>query len=276
MRIVPKIAADIPTVPESIIPYLHDRVEFHLNGYTAVEFGNMRTIIQEHALKDVVIHAPFGRHDLDVVCLSQKLYEEASICASIFSDWAAEFGIRITLLFHTSMSVEALKQLPVVERFNKLIQETSINYLLENSFADPSTGIRRLKEDPILYILERVPEERVSMCFDLCHHMASSYILHEEYKFQEEWAKHITQIHFSDTKNYEGYIHFHTTHGRVHDNVWEVARDLCQMESYGIDLGKAHIVVEVSEVDYHTRSDQAQELSYLHRLNDAGGIVFKE
>lgn len=61
MRIAPKIAAEHPQVPELIVPYLHDAVEFHLRSFTE-EDTNWKVIAAQYGLKHITLHAPFGVH----------------------------------------------------------------------------------------------------------------------------------------------------------------------------------------------------------------------
>lgn len=273
MIIVPKLDALKPAVDSGIAEYLNGRVEFHLNNYSETELANVLRIADKYHLHEIVLHAPFGKHMLEVVCASEDLYEEATYIVKVLSDWEKNLGHSVTLLYHVSTTVELLKHMPVLEKFKALMCASSIKFLLENSYANLSAGKKRMEEDPLLYVLEGVSDSRVSMCFDLCHHMASRYVLKEEYTFHEGWGMYITQVHFSDTKNCEGYIHSTQTHGRAHSNMWEVARDLCQLQAYGIDLSKAAIVTEISESDYILRPEQVRELRMLRQAEKSLFIV---
>lgn len=55
--------------------------------------------------------------------------------------------------------------------------------------------------------------------------------------------------------------------------MWEVARDLCQLRAYGIDLSKAAIVTEISESDYLLRPEQVRELWMLYQAEKSLRIV---
>lgn len=273
MLFVPKLDASRPTVDKSVAQYLNGRAEFHLNSYSDSELTNVLLIADAQHLNEIVLHAPFGKHALEIVCMSDALYAEAEKLVRVLSDWEKKLSRSVTLLYHVSLPVDSLIHLSVLEKFIHLLDISSIKFLLENSYANLSAGKKRMQEDPILYVLEGVSDNRVSMCFDLCHHMASRYVLKEEYSFNEGWSMYITQVHFSDTKNCEGYIHSDMTHGRAHTNMWEVARDLCQLRAYGIDLSKAAIVTEISEGDYLLRPEQVRELRMLYQAEKSLHIV---
>lgn len=125
-------------------------------GITPFGGTNALLIADAQHLNEIVLHAPFGKHALEIVCMSDELYAEAEKLVRVLSDWELKLGRSVTLLYHVSLPVESLKHLAVLEKFKHLLDSSSIKFLLENSYASLSAGKKRMQEDPILYVLEGV------------------------------------------------------------------------------------------------------------------------
>lgn len=276
MVIVPKLGTENIAVPDLILPYLRDTVEFQLESYTEGE-QNWRGIVEHHGLKTVILHAPFGQHNLEDVVLSTPLHDLVASYVLRQLEYAEMAGIHLKMLFHVSLPVESMQHLPIIQGIHELISlldhSPRITYLIENTIVNLDVGTRRLLNDPITYILNNTPADVVQVCFDLCHYLASKNAVQEEYIFPVEWLPRLFSIHFSETKNNEGYRHFSTSHGRCHDSIYGVARDLCILSDLGLDLHNTLIVSEVTEPDYFVRTGEAQELMWLHTIN-RDGIYF--
>lgn len=276
MIIAPKIAADSQDVPKLIAPYMNDAVEFHLTSFTQGE-TNWRAIVEKYGLKHVTLHAPFGTHNIEEVVLSTPLYDAALNYLLRQKQYAEELDITLCVLFHVSYALESIINLRVVEGINALMTSvgtsSSLLLLLENTVASLDRGPVGGYKEPLSYILRETNAAQVRMCFDLCHYQASKNVLLDEYTFPTNWRDRVYQVHFSDTLNNEGYRHIATTHGKAHESVWDVARDLCTLKSLGIDAANTILVTEMSEEDYSTRSLEARELGWLHQI-DKQGLTF--
>ena len=276
MRIAPKIAAEHPQVPELIVPYLHDAVEFHLRSFTE-EDTNWKVIAAQYGLKHITLHAPFGVHNIEEVVLSPDLRESTTLYLSGLKQYAEEQDIEVSVLFHVSYTMESVITLQIARHLNEVLERVGksehLNILLENTVANLDMCPVKGYKDALSYLLSETSPEQVMMCFDLCHYKASKNVLLEEYSLPDEWLPRIQQIHFSCTKNNEGYRHLSTTHGKVHTNLWCVACDLCYMKSLGIDLSNSLLVTELGEENYSTRSLEAKELEWLYRINETGLTV---
>lgn len=178
------------------------------------------------------------------------------------------------MLFHVSHTLESIINLRVVDGINALMasvgESPSLLLLLENTVASLDMGPAGGYKEPLSYILKETDAAQVRMCFDLCHYQASKNVLLEEYTFPANWRDRIYQVHFSDTKNNEGYRHIAATHGKAHDSMWGVARDLCTLRSLGIDVGNTIIITEMSEDDYSARNLEARELGWLRQIGEQG------
>lgn len=273
LQITPKIAAEHQQVPELIVPYLHDAVEFHLRSFVG-EDKNWKAIAAQYGLKYITLHAPFGVHNIEEVVLSPDLCESTTLYLLGLEQYAEERDITVSVLFHVSYTLESIVTLQIAQRLNKILERVGkskhLIILLENTVANLDMCPVKGYKDALSYLLSKTDVEQVKMCFDLCHYKASKNVLLEEYSLPSEWLPRIQQIHFSCTKNNEGYRHLSATHGKVHENLWDVACDLCYLKSLGIDLTNTLLVTELGEEDYSTRSLEAKELGWLHRINETG------
>lgn len=273
MNIVPKLGTENASVPALITPYLGDTIEIQLSSYDRDE-RNWRGIVEAHNIKTVILHTPFGNHNLETTALSPELLRETKAYLLRQLAYAEFHGLKIKVLFHVSMPVESLERLPVVEGVLQLLsvleQNPRVTLLLENTIVNLDIGAHRLKSDSISYILERTPAEQVQVCFDLCHYLASKNAVQQEYLFRQEWLSRLFSVHFSETRNNEGYKNFASTHGCRHATAFGVARDLCTLLELGIDLSKVNLVAEITERDYQVREDEALELEWLHLFNTKG------
>lgn len=273
MIIAPKLGTNTNAVPKLILPYLHDVVEFQLNSFTEGEW-NWRDIVERHNIKTVILHAPFGTHNLEEISVVPMLRKKITQYLMRLRNYAEQQNIYIKLLFHVSFPVESLVALSVIDGLHSIITQfydsDSISILIENTLVNLDTSIRRLQQDPITYILQRTPDDSVQVCFDLCHYLSSLNVVPDEYTFPTDWLKRIYSVHFSETRHGEGYRHFANTHGRSHTSLYGVARDLCVLKDLGIDTEKVVLVSEVSEANYLTRGEAAKDLAWLHTLANEG------
>ena len=277
MKIAPKLAANVDVVPPLIVPYMDGVAEFHLRSYNEEDDAAWRRVVDVYDLKEVVLHAPFHQHNLEDVCLSPTLLpivEDYILRQCAFADLA---GLDIHVLFHISMNVESAINLGVYPAITRLLRHLEhsprVTLLVENTIVGLDLGKKRVEEDPITAVLLNTPADKVGMCFDLCHYLASKNAVHDEYAFSPSWLDRIYSIHFSETRENCGYYQFAATHGCPHRSQLGVARDLCVLRDLGIDLNRVHIVAEITEKDYATRGEEAKELAWLHALNKEG-IVF--
>ena len=136
-----------------------------------------------------------------------------------YTHLAEELGITVCVLFHVSYTLESIINLCVADGINALManvgESSSLLLLLENTVASLDMAPVGGYKEPISYILGETDAAQVRMCFDLCHYQASKNVLLEEYTFPANWCDRIYQVHFSDTKNNEGYRHIAATHGKA-------------------------------------------------------------
>ena len=62
------------------------------------------------------------------------------------------------------------------------------------------------------------------------------------------------------TVDNDGYRDKERTHGRVHDTLESLKKDLEYLEKKGIKLKKVNLVTEINEEDYQNRPDMIKEL----------------
>ena len=114
--------------------------------------------------------------------------------------------------------------------------------------------------DIIVKILDNFKSEKLSMCLDICHLQASESFMKCDISLTKEQIKRIKNIHFSMTVDNDGYRDKERTHGRVHDTLESLKKDLEYLEKKGIKLKKVNLVTEINEEDYQNRPDMIKEL----------------
>ena len=114
--------------------------------------------------------------------------------------------------------------------------------------------------------------EKLKFCFDICHWQASENAMKGEISLISEYIKGIKNIHFSMTKDNDGYINKESTHGVVHDSLETCISDLKYLQEKGIDLSKVNIVTEINEIDYKNRPDMCKEIEFLKEIKGMGCV----
>lgn len=153
--------------------------------------------------------------NIEEIVLSTSLYDATLNYLLRQKQYAEELGITVCVLFHVSYTLESIINLRVADGINALMacvgESSSLLLLLENTVASLDMGPAGGYKEPLSYILKETDAAQVRMCFDLCHYQASKNVLLEEYTFPANWCDRIYQVHFSDTKNNEGYRHIAAT-----------------------------------------------------------------
>lgn len=274
MKIYPKISDDLEGLEA-----LRNEIEesrgielqfFHNDG----RWGNFNIAPAIEALKkevpsieEITIHPPLNYYDIELVIskdinIIKRQLEE---CLEL-SD---KYKIRINLLYHTVWPIEMMEQaiLPKMEELVKVIEGSMVQILIENIYTSLT---ERDRKSTIIEICKRINNPNLKVCLDICHLHCLANILHRDFdEFMKEYidkdlaSKYIYQIHFSATKNNDGYLD-RKTHGRKHNDLEELRRDYKILEDF--NLTNTNIVTEVSEDDYVSRVDQKYEIELLKKL----------
>lgn len=120
--------------------------------------------------------------------------------------------------------------------------------------------------------MQKINNPHLRACIDVCHLHCMANIFKmdfdsfmKRYIEKDQAGKYVYQIHFSDTKNNDGYIN-KETHGRKHDSLSEALQDYNILKLY--NMTNANIITEISEENYNTRKDQVDEIKLLEKIRE--------
>lgn len=220
------------------------------------------------SIKEITIHPPLDDYDIELVVLKAMKLLETKIEEAI--KISKQYNIKINLLYHVGWNMKMMEQ-GAIERIEKslnLLKETNVNIVLENIF-----GMNEYKQKcTVIEICKKINNPHLRACIDVCHlHcMANIFKLDfdsfmKSYIEKDQASKYVYQIHFSDTKNNDGYIN-KETHGRKHDSLSEALQDYNILKLY--NMTNANIITEISEENYNTRKDQVDEIKLLEKIRE--------
>lgn len=274
MKIYPKVSEDLEGLEA-----LRNEVEeskgielqfFHNEG----KWGNFEIVPSIEALKkevptiaEVTIHPPLNYYDIELVIAKDINIIKKQIRECI--ELSNRYNLKINLLYHTVWPIEMMEQaiLPKIEELVKMLEGTKVQILIENIYTSLTENNRKCT---ILEICRRIDSPHLKICLDICHLHCLANILKKdldgfmnEYMDKDLASKYIYQIHFSATKNNDGYLDKYT-HGRKHDDLEELKKDYKILEDY--NLAHTNIITEVAEEDYKSRVDQKFEIELLKKI----------
>ncbi len=220
-------------------------------------------------LEEITIHPPLCYYDIELVLFKDmKIVEEQ---LQTLLELSKKYDIKINLLYHTEWNFTKHKELTIdkIRKLVKMIENSKVKLIFENIFMFSENTCTAFE------IAKEVDSPNCGVCFDICHLYCRANI---DKKNVEEYAekyldadlckKYIHQVHFSDTKDGDGYLDHKKTHGRMHDNIQGVEYDYNLLKKYNMD--KCNYITEISEEDYTKRDDQLQELKWLDKV--ANGV----
>lgn len=244
---------------------------FHNNrtwGNFSITNAVERLMEEVPTIKEITIHPPLDIYDLEFLISKDVniVKNELKECIMLSN----KYNIKINMLYHVVWNYEMIKE-AVLNRIKELVNMldgTNVKILIENIHVSISENINRCT---VLRICEEINNEHLKICLDTCHLHCLSNMLHKDFNsFLENYIdktianKYIYQIHFSATKNNDGYIE-KKTHGRKHDSIEELLKeDYKILEKY--NLTNKNIVTEVSEENYESREDQKYEIELLRKV----------
>lgn len=220
-------------------------------------------------LQEITIHPPLIDYDIELI-----LFKDSNIVKNQLEtlvELSKKYNIKINLLYHTMWNYTKHKELTMntLKELVKIIEGTKVKMILENIFMFPETTCS------VFEIARDIDSPNFGVCFDVCHlycrvniDKANVEEYAKKYLDPELCKKYIHQVHFSDTKNNDGYLDHKKNHGRVHDSIEGVEYDFNLMKKY--NMTDCNYITEISEEDYVSRKDQLQELKWLDKV--ANGV----
>lgn len=244
---------------------------FHEDGiWGKYDFSETIDVLMKEipTIKEITIHPPLDDYDIELVVLKDRKILETKIEEAI--KISKQYNIKINLLYHVGWNMKMMEQgaIEIIEKSLNLLKETNVNIVLENIF-----GMNEYEQKcTVIEICKKINNPHLRACIDVCHlHcMANIFKLDfdsfmKSYIEKDQASKYVYQIHFSDTKNNDGYIN-KETHGRKHDSLSEALQDYNILKLY--NMTNANIITEISEENYNTRKDQVDEIKLLEKIRE--------
>lgn len=213
-------------------------------------------------LKEITIHPPLELYEIE--CIISKDINIIKEQLHLMVELTKKYNIKMNIVYHTLINFDAHKELTLdkIGELLKIIEGENVLILLENIFMFFE------KKCTVYEIADYFNHPNLRVCFDICHLHCRANINKQDI---EEYAKtyldsslckkYTYQVHFSYTKNNDGYVD-KKTHGRMHPNNEELRKDLKLLGDYG--MNKCNYITEVSEENYGLRKDQINELRMLN------------
>ena len=244
---------------------------FHEDGiWGKYDFSETIDVLMKEipTIKEITIHPPLDDYDIELVVLKDRKILETKIEEAI--KISKQYNIKINLLYHVGWNMKMMEQgaIEIIEKSLNLLKETNVNIVLENIF-----GMNEYEQKcTVIEICKKINNPHLRACIAVCHlHcMANIFKLDfdsfmKSYIEKDQASKYVYQIHFSDTKNNDGYIN-KETHGRKHDSLSEALQDYNILKLY--NMTNANIITEISEENYNTRKDQVDEIKLLEKIRE--------
>lgn len=220
-------------------------------------------------LEEITVHPPLAYYDIELLLYRKKdlLYSELQQLI----DLSNEYGIKINIIYHTLSTIQShrLTTLEDIKEIGNFLKGTKVTILLENLFM-----MNEKNTCTVLDLCEEVDSPNIRACIDICHIYCQATTWHtpmkefiKGYLDKEKCQKYVAHIHFSETKNDDGYLD-RKTHGRSHDTIEKLFEDADILREYSMTSEDINWVTEVSEEDYKLRPDQISELEGLSKYRE--------
>jgi hypothetical protein len=277
MKIIPKIADSDYNNLDYIKHFISDTdsVELQmLDSDFLSSFNKCRIILDRYTnINYVVLHVPFSMLNIESYLCNRET--ERSFVQLIVESikYSLSRDISIDILFHCAcraMDFGSMGGFSFLNHITAIASGTPVSFLIENSIINPNMDDKEMTVEES--ILVNTKYTNINFCFDLCHWQSSEYMISEELEIPVVMLNKLKNIHFSFTRNHEGFKNKVRTHGVSHYEDLGILRDLNYIKRKGIDLNKVNVVTEINESDYIHRPDMTKEIKLL-KLLDSDGIV---
>ena len=222
-------------------------------------------------IEEITIHPPLCDYELEVVLLKDKNIFLNQIKEIV--KLSKKYKIKINIVQHTRllMSQAKLSIIPVLEKAKKIMKGTNTKIVFENIYM-----MEEQKDCTVINLCEYLNSENMKVCIDMCHLYCQAHIYKknieeflEKYLDKEKCKRQVYQIHFAYTANEDGYID-RRTHAIMHPDQETLNYDANLLWEYG--RKECNWVTEVSEKDYKTREDEANEIKMLSEYIEKNNI----
>ena len=222
-------------------------------------------------IEEITIHPPLCDYELEVVLLKDKNIFLNQIKEIV--KLSKKYKIKINIVQHTRllMSQAKLSIIPVLEKAKKIMKGTNTKIVFENIYM-----MEEQKDCTVINLCEYLNSENMKVCIDMCHLYCQAHIYKknieeflEKYLDKEKCKRQVYQIHFAYTANEDGYID-RRTHAIMHPDQETLNYDANLLCEYG--MKDCNWVTEVSEKDYKTREDEANEIKMLSEYIEKNNI----
>lgn len=265
--IVPKVGEDISN-GKPIEAFIKDKIELQLLSTDMLKYKDfVKAWIDKYPrIETYILHIPFLFVTVFDIYSSQKLQREFNVFVSDMIKLSMQYKKHFHILFHMATPMKTFEYcggVEYVKYLDRLIQDTDVNFLVENS---TFTLENRTKEGgPFYQLVKQIDSPKIRCCFDICHNQINKNLYQSEYDLPADIGKYTKSIHFSSTLNHDGFID-KKTHGRAHENIGTLIDDLEFLQNHGFDLNTTFLVTEINEDDYVKRPDLIKELKNLEQI----------
>lgn len=278
MRIVPKIDENSTEIIPEIATAIKESkaVEIQrIRKSSGVVMQTCTQLVSDFDLDYIVLHAPFGWHQIED--LAQNNYVATCRFVEEVVDFSKQHNVAVDILYHIDNSYSVFVESGAIRLLRDLldiVHSNKVGILLENSILlqplelGDNLAINRVFED--------IQDQHLKFCLDYCHLLASENATGKSVILSCSALHAIRNVHFSKTKNEDGYRDVINTHSQPHDSMQDTKEDLMDLNIRGVDLEHLNLVLEVTESDYSRRNNLLQEIRNFGELKSLKEWPFNE
>lgn len=262
------IAPKLDTHNKLIQPYIPEIWEgaVELQMLTAdfqQELVNIKDIVGAlPAVRTLIIHLPFGSHELALYCMSQTMCNR--LCKFLCG---LDFLQDVRIVMHCEAPWSLMRQsnwegvLTNIYRFSG----SHITFLIENAMTSPNRAV--LSYPDAAEFLKHADKPFIKGLVDLTHIRATMNLMGIQQEYPSSAANRVTTFHIASARNYDGWMD-KKTHGRCHFTYSKLQTDLDFLFSKFPLNADTICVAEVSEEDYVGRPDMLLEIQWMQRYRE--------
>jgi len=275
MRIYPKLSLqDVSEEMKEIIRNSEGiEIQFFDENDILEEFNFEKQIIRRKEefpnLKEIIVHPPLENYNLELLVLKNREIIKRQLKKLV--ELSEKLDLKLCIIYHTywtQKQYRATGLANIIKEYMKILENKNVTMLIENLFM----MLDEKKECSAIEICKYINHPNLKACIDTTHMHCKANIykkdfnqmIHEELN-EEDCKKYVKQIHFASALENDGYIEKKRTHGRKHESLESLKKEINWLEEFGM-IDKNYIT-EVSEEDYYSRKDQIEEIKMLKQLN---------
>lgn len=263
MIIAPKLATVDTRPPWWVSEIYEGAVEIQLMSYDLAHEAKQveRLLKMLPDTKTLLVHLPFGAHNLSLYLASTNWCERLAIFMHTLT------CERSYVVMHVEMSWKTLQLINHADVLSHIYTAGGehTEFMFENAMVNPGHSVKQVDVEPFLSANRSLPY--IHGLVDMTHLNAARNCTWHYPVYSAEAMSTVRAYHIASALNGDGWSD-KSTHGRCHRTYNKLAADMDVMLAYYPMYQDTVTVVEVSENNYEDRHDQYIEYIWLRRYRE--------